>query len=246
MNANLVMGSQRQHRDLFTGSVGLPNVGTHVGSVVHAFETMALKQVIEPKPPQSRLIPGPVKLSGDLSTVVATAGSSKSPENNFFKRRPDHQSPVRKITLATDPKLENPMASGVHRYPHDLSPNQSDYDTTLRGDYRKHFQDTLALDRNELNQATAAAGQNEDNDQLLRGTMVSRSFIKNIRKPRKVGDTNAPTETMTTKKIKTYVKSKMVPHREREPEQIEFNNVKPPATYSSATTTFRPSDRAIL
>lgn len=251
MNANLVMGSQRQHRDLFTG-VGLPNVGTHVGSVVHAFETMALKQVVEPKPPQSRLIPGPVRLSGDLSTI-AIAGPSKTADGkNFFKypsRRHDHTSPVRKITLATDPKLENPMAAGMMRYDHDLSPNQSDYDTTLRGDYRRHFQDTMAMERSASSQAV----QNEDNDQLLRGTMVSRSFIKNVRKPRRVGDSTTaaevPIET-TTKRTKTYIKSKLAPHKGRERESEK--NVKPPATYvsnsaiSKTTTIYEPSDRAIL
>lgn len=39
----LVGQHQRHHRDLFTGSLGLgiPDVTTHVGSVIHAFESMA-------------------------------------------------------------------------------------------------------------------------------------------------------------------------------------------------------------
>lgn len=43
-SADLVLvGQQRHHRDLFTGSLGLgiPDVTTHVGSVIHAFESMA-------------------------------------------------------------------------------------------------------------------------------------------------------------------------------------------------------------
>lgn len=202
MNADLVMGGQNQHRDLFTGSVGLPNVGTHVGSVVHAFETMALNQVVEPKAPQSRLIPGPIKLAGDLPVI----SPPPKPEKRFYKfpnRRDNSASPVRKITLATDAKLENPLSTGLIRFDQDISPNQSDYDATLRGDYRKHFhQDTLAHESNPSS-STGGGPSAEDNDQLLRGTMVSRSFIKNVMKPRKVAD--APME-MTTKKTKTYVR----------------------------------------
>lgn len=40
-NSMLLNGITRQQRDLFTGSLGIPDVSTHVGSVVHAFEMMA-------------------------------------------------------------------------------------------------------------------------------------------------------------------------------------------------------------
>ncbi|CRK99538.1 CLUMA_CG012857, isoform A [Clunio marinus] len=42
-DANLVLSSIRHHRDLFSGgsSLGIPDVNTHVGSVIHAFETLA-------------------------------------------------------------------------------------------------------------------------------------------------------------------------------------------------------------
>lgn len=41
-NTDLVLGTQRHQRDLFSGShLGIPDVTTHVGSVVHAFETLA-------------------------------------------------------------------------------------------------------------------------------------------------------------------------------------------------------------
>lgn len=43
----LVGHQQRHHRDLFTGSLGLgiPDVTTHVGSVIHAFESMAQNRI---------------------------------------------------------------------------------------------------------------------------------------------------------------------------------------------------------
>lgn len=241
MNADLVMSGQRQHRDLFTGSLGLPNVGTHVGSVVHAFETMALGRQVEETRPQSRLMPGPIKLSGgELNSPLPPP----KPEKKFYKfpARRENTSPVRKITLATDPQLDNqnPMSSGLIRFDQDISPNHSDYDSTLRGDYRKHFeQDTLAMDRNENE-------SNEDNDHLLRGTMVSRSFIKNVRKPRKVADAGGPIEMTSKRKTKTYVKSQMTPQQQQQ---------QPPTTYVSnsaisktTTTIFKPksTDRAVL
>lgn len=40
-NADLVLGALRHQRDLFSGPLGIPDVTTRVGSVIHAFETMA-------------------------------------------------------------------------------------------------------------------------------------------------------------------------------------------------------------
>lgn len=40
-NSGLLNGNSRHQRDLFTGSLGIPDVSTRVGSVVHAFELMA-------------------------------------------------------------------------------------------------------------------------------------------------------------------------------------------------------------
>lgn len=37
----MVMRQNRHQRDLFTGSLGIPDVNTHVGSVIHAFESLA-------------------------------------------------------------------------------------------------------------------------------------------------------------------------------------------------------------
>nr|XP_029719401.1 probable serine/threonine-protein kinase DDB_G0282963 [Aedes albopictus] len=39
--SDLVVGALRHQRDLFSGSLGIPDVTTRVGSVIHAFETMA-------------------------------------------------------------------------------------------------------------------------------------------------------------------------------------------------------------
>lgn len=45
INADLVLGALTKHqRDLFTGTLGIPDVTKHVGSVIHAFETMAMQR----------------------------------------------------------------------------------------------------------------------------------------------------------------------------------------------------------
>lgn len=43
---DLVLGAMRPQHDLFTGTsvLGIPDVNTHVGSVIHAFETMAVQR----------------------------------------------------------------------------------------------------------------------------------------------------------------------------------------------------------
>lgn len=46
--SDLVVGALRHQRDLFSGSLGIPDVTTRVGSVIHAFETMARqRQILE-------------------------------------------------------------------------------------------------------------------------------------------------------------------------------------------------------
>lgn len=45
-DANLVLSALRHQRDLFSGgpSLGIPDVNTHVGSVIHAFENLAFQR----------------------------------------------------------------------------------------------------------------------------------------------------------------------------------------------------------
>lgn len=62
-SADLVLGGLRHHRDLFTGSLGIPDVNTHVGSVIHAFESLAHQRAIN----DSQLI------SDSMSTSPHTA-----------------------------------------------------------------------------------------------------------------------------------------------------------------------------
>ncbi|XP_055388209.1 probable serine/threonine-protein kinase cdc7 [Condylostylus longicornis] len=42
--SELLLSSQRHQRDLFSGELGIPEIKTHVGSVVHTFETMGMLQ----------------------------------------------------------------------------------------------------------------------------------------------------------------------------------------------------------
>ncbi|XP_034488841.1 uncharacterized protein LOC117792716 [Drosophila innubila] len=40
----LLSTQQRHQRDMFSGDLGIPEINTHVGSVVHTFETLALQR----------------------------------------------------------------------------------------------------------------------------------------------------------------------------------------------------------
>lgn len=49
-DANLVLSSQRHQKDLFTGgasNLGIPDISTHVGSVIHAFENLAYQRQLK-------------------------------------------------------------------------------------------------------------------------------------------------------------------------------------------------------
>ena len=72
-NVDLVIGQQRHQRDLFTGSLGIPDVTSHVGSVVHAFETMALASNKDKNKK-------PVESPYELATLAVA-----SPKTNSYK-----------------------------------------------------------------------------------------------------------------------------------------------------------------
>ncbi len=79
-SADLVLvGQQRHQRDLFTGSVGLgiPDVSTHVGSVIHAFESMA----------QNRSSSCNVLETGEKPYELFTNKTFKSPNINSSSQR---------------------------------------------------------------------------------------------------------------------------------------------------------------
>ncbi|XP_041766810.1 uncharacterized protein LOC121590835 [Anopheles merus] len=69
-DANLVLSTLRHQRDLFSGPLGIPDVTTRVGSVIHAFETMAR---------QRQTLGGRESYRADkpYDTMATGAGSSK-------------------------------------------------------------------------------------------------------------------------------------------------------------------------
>lgn len=234
MNADLVMGNQNQHRDLFTGSVGLPNTSTHVGSVVHAFETMAMKrQVVEPKQ-VLRNNPG-------APLILASTLPIQKRDKKYTKNLPKRIAPgskLHKITLA-EQTHDNPMshlATSAQKLDDD---QRSEYETNFMGDYRKNlFQGSTLEHKRELFNDLS---NSNDEDQLIRGTMVSRSFIKNVRKPKKVADDSSS---------KSFSKGQMVPTRDTDTTEKDYMrfNASQNLVAGSRNPFFRPkpADRAIL
>lgn len=84
-NADLVLGAMRHQRDLFTGSsLGIPDVNTHVGSVIHAFETMAIERNLQQATDnlvRQKTQPGPSSTgsgSGGKKIILPPTSSGKS------------------------------------------------------------------------------------------------------------------------------------------------------------------------
>lgn len=72
INADLILSNGHRHhqRDLFSGSLGIPDVTTHVGSVIHAFESMA------------RTRPGSAGTNAQIESTTAAANVNSSNKND--------------------------------------------------------------------------------------------------------------------------------------------------------------------
>lgn len=99
-DANLVLSALRHQRDLFSGgpSLGIPDVNTHVGSVIHAFENLAYQRQLKEggeKPYESSkstssagkkesiykiILPPPPNTAAEPKQIVRHRPKSKAPD----------------------------------------------------------------------------------------------------------------------------------------------------------------------
>lgn len=202
--ADLVLGAQRHHRDLFSGSLGIPDVSTHVGSVVHAFETMAFNRNIIENGEK------PYETSSNLSDhKYNTTGSNLSGKNKknhkkslkgSYNFNDDHQRND-EIFFNDNDFINDPLNMEDYRKSLFISKEpkifQQNVDENLNPSKNKkyhqnHDKGTSTLHHNfyfsqptqNLNQNQPDDNSNYRNEDFLRGSTVSQSFIKNVRTSR--------------------------------------------------------------
>uniref|UniRef100_A0A182XX39 Uncharacterized protein n=1 Tax=Anopheles stephensi TaxID=30069 RepID=A0A182XX39_ANOST len=88
-DADLVLSTLRHQRDLFSGPLGIPDVTTRVGSVIHAFETMAR---------QRQTLGGRDKPYDSMATGTGTAGGGSAKYRS-------HRSNVKRVGDANRHKI---------------------------------------------------------------------------------------------------------------------------------------------
>lgn len=202
--ADLVLGAQRHHRDLFSGSLGIPDVSTHVGSVVHAFETMAFNRNIIENGEK------PYETSSNLSDhKYNTTGSNLSGKNKknlkkslkgSYNLNDDHQRND-EIFFHDNDFVNDPLNMEDYRKSLFLSKEpifHQNVDENLNPSkskkyHQNHDKGTSTLHHNfYFSQPTQNLNQNQPddnsnyrgNEDFLRGSTVSQSFIKNVRTSR--------------------------------------------------------------
>lgn len=113
-DANLVLSALRHQRDLFSGgpSLGIPDVNTHVGSVIHAFENLAYQRQL--------------KESGEKPYESSKSTSSTGKKESIYK-----------IILPPPPKtstgsLTNPPKQIVRHRPKSRAPDVPEFSSTNR------------------------------------------------------------------------------------------------------------------
>lgn len=175
-DADLVLSALRHQRDLFSGAgpghLGIPDVNTHVGSVIHAFETMAMQRKLQ-------------------ETGEKPSESSKSNSTNSSKK--SKKEPFHKITLPstnttgtlTDPikpivSHRKPKAPPVPSHSSSTQTNSATTQTTTAltsGDNSHNENDSSALDSLNLDEDyRKSAFVSENNGNKTNNVSINRNY----------------------------------------------------------------------
>lgn len=238
-DANLVLSALRHQRDLFSGgpSLGIPDVNTHVGSVIHAFENLAYQRNIKEgeKPYESSkstssagkkdsiykiILPPPPKASTgtltdppkhivrhrpkgkapDLPTTSSTTNTaSATTQTTKFSGDENESSALDSLNLEDDYhrnksnhnkfpqsyvknyKVLPPFAPPPPRHPSRI-PTKSTNKATNQPSARNRMSDSLLMSKARTDVFLKPTKYTEDDieNDFLRGSTVSQSFIKNV------------------------------------------------------------------
>lgn len=94
-------GTQRHHKDMFTGDLGIPDIQSHVGSVVHTFETMAMMRQLaeqEKRRRNSHYLTTPSKYDRQMSPEHHNTNSRKY--NKLKQKSTTSSRSKQKLTLS--------------------------------------------------------------------------------------------------------------------------------------------------
>lgn len=186
-NGDLIINSQRHHRDLFSGSLGIPNVSTHVGNVIHAFETMAQNRSTPTTPNaidlnDSNIKPYTETGSSTKSLIIKNSKKFKNKKSQHLMQEHDY----RKELFNNNNKIDNINNKyEIHNQYATLQPNylndNNNYDDNINY-YNQQQQQHQQLKKQHHHNHHYNHQENLDDDQFLRGSTVSQSFIKNVPK----------------------------------------------------------------
>lgn len=249
-DANLVL--VRQQRDLFTGGpspthLGIPDVTTHVGSVIHAFETLAqqrqakeaekpyesskstssshkresIHKIILPPPPPSKKISTGTLTNEPTKHIVRHRPKGRAPEiptsstntasattqTTIFSGDENESSALDSLNLEDEiqkgSSTKFPQSYVVKNYkvlppfvpPHQPSriPTKAINKQNNQTSARNRMSDSLLQSKSRTDVFLKPKKHTEDDieNDFLRGTTVSQSFIKNVVR-------KSPTRKMST------------------------------------------------
>lgn len=242
-DANLVLSTLRHQRDLFSGgpSLGIPDVNTHVGSVIHAFENLAYQRQVKEgeRPYESSKSTSSAGKKDSIYKIIlppppkTSTGTLTDPPKQIVRHRPKGKAPDAPVTSTTntasattqttkfsgdenessaldslnleDDYRRNPT-SNKNKFPQSYIknykvlppfipppprqpsriPTKAVNKITNQQSARNRMSDSLLLSKARTDVFLKPTKFSEDDieNDFLRGTIVSQSFIKNVvRKP---------------------------------------------------------------
>lgn len=205
--SDLVVGAVKHQRDLFSGSsLGIPDVNTHVGSVVHAFETLAHQRKPGSTERQKSAAPQPPTSSSSVARVnelghkIVLPATTADDDGGFGREKSGDESGGFSNLDTLSYKIDNNYRKSGFGGP----PTNSNQQTATRiptiipasmvaatssNNHRYHPKRELSstpirsMRPRKLTAPSAAVEevtQNYEND-FIRGSTVSQSFVKNVK-----------------------------------------------------------------
>jgi hypothetical protein len=210
-DANLVLSTLRHQRDLFSGgSLGIPDVNTHVGSVIHAFENLAYQRQLREgaeKTFESSKSSSSAGMKDSIFKINLPAPPSKRNSQKVAKKRaPDVPPPKNTPTVSAMTQtakysadenessvfdslnVEDADPKNTKKFPHayvknikalPLPPERKPSKIPTKSNQVKNSLESNKARSNVFLKPKAYTEDDIEND-FLRGSTVSQSFVKNV------------------------------------------------------------------
>ncbi|XP_037897007.1 irregular chiasm C-roughest protein isoform X2 [Glossina fuscipes] len=212
---------QRHQRDMFSGDLGIPEISSHVGSMVHTFETMALQREIterqraQRKREHSEYLPEVTNSNESTPTsynrgILTLNGTSNKKLQQLKKKSHDSRQKVIQHILLHQDHLQqssslyqkhlsvNIKHKNIHDSIHSSTSNSEVYYKNIDNDYRKNY---ICNAKTHLAETESYSQQSEASQ------IVTKAFEEVLANYEDLEEDEEESEGIETRRVKIFSES---------------------------------------